>query len=252
MKYFIDTTDRRNEFVYKILMQKQKPVFVYLENINKVQKGDIIVFSPAKKFTVEEVSFLPKEITIYCGNTAENIISIFNKKNIKVINILKDEVFAIENAKLTSQGLLAIILFSIEKSYLDTKILFLGGGRITKASTEILKRVGFKVDVSSNSITEYYNALYYADNAFYKDDFLENISCYDIIINTRPAKLDNNKIIENISKNCIFIETASLHCLDSEKKYNFTYLLAPALPQRFTPYSAGKLIADKIIGADND
>ena len=59
-------------------------------------------------------------------------------------------------------------------------------------------------------------------------------------------------MIDNIGENCYFIETASVHCLDKDKKYKFNYLLAPSLPQRFTPYSAGKLIVDKILGDVND
>lgn len=252
MKYFIDTTDRRNEFVYKILKEHNKPCFVYLENINKIQKGDVIIFSPAKKFSLEEVSFLNNEITVFCGNIEENIKSIFNKKIIKVVNFLKDELFSIENAKLTAQGVLAIILFSIEKSILDTKVLFLGGGRITKASATLLKKIGFKTDVASYSLIEFHNANFYADNAFFDNGFIPYLSQYDVIVNTRPVKFVTEKMIDNISENCNFIETASVCCLDKDKKYKFNYLLAPALPQRFTPYSAGKLIVERIFGEENE
>ena len=165
MKFYIDTSDRRNEFVYKILQKENLPCFVYLENINKIQKGDVIVFSPAKKFTTEELSYFTKDITIYAGNISDNTRLIFNNKNIKHINLLEDEVFAIENAKLTAQGLLAIILFSIEKNFSSTKILFLGGGRITKASVNLLKNLGFIVDVASYTLNEYHNAIYYANHA---------------------------------------------------------------------------------------
>jgi len=252
LKFYIDTSDRRNEYVYKILTSKNLPCYVYLENINKVKNGDIIIFSPAKRFSVEEVMIFPKEITIYAGNTNDNILSIFNNKNINYVNLMKDEIFAINNARLTAQGLLAIILFSIEKSFKETKILFFGGGRITKASVPTLKSLGFKVDVASYSLLEYHNAHFYADNCYLKDEFISNLDKYDVIVNTRPVKFVNDKMIDKISENCYFIETASLNCLDSEKKYNFNYLLAPALPQRFTPYSAGKLIADRIIGDIND
>lgn len=252
MKFYIDTSDRRNEYVYKILNRQRFPCFVYLENINKIQKGDTIIFSPAKKFSVEEVMFFTNEITIYAGKISDNILSIFNDKNINYINLMQDEVFAIENAKLTAQGLLAIILFSIEKCFSQTKILFLGGGRITKASVSLLKKLGFKVDVASYTLQEYYNAVYYADFAYYKDDFVVNLCNYDVIVNTRPVKFVTDKMVDKISDNCYFIETASTCCLDKDKKYKFNYLLAPSLPQRFTPYSAGKLIADKIFGDVND
>ncbi len=252
MKIFVDTTDKRNQFVLKFLLKAGKNAFVYLENIHKVEKGDCIVFSPAKKFLYEEVINFCSNLTVYCGNIPQDIYEIFTKKQITVKNYLDDESFSIKNAKLTAEGVLALILEHTDKSLSELKVLFLGGGRITKASAILLQKLNVYVGVDSYNKADYLNAEYYSNKAFFKESFINDLNEYDVIVNTRPFNFITEQMIKKIPKNTLFIETASVKCIGEDKKFNFVYLPAPALPQKYACYSAGKIIADKILGELND
>ena len=253
MKYLIDVSDKRNQYVLSMLKQAGKNAFVYLEYINRVEQGDVLVFSPAKKFSLEEVINFCPNITVYCGNISQEIKQIFTNKNISVINFLQDEEFAIKNAQLTAEGVLALILEHTDKSIIGQKILFLGGGRITKASAILLEKIGAKIYIATYNEQDYLLANYYSIQRYYKDEFLEKLGRFDCIVNTRPIEFFTQEMVDKISKSTLFIETASKKCIGENLKYGFKYLPAPALPQKYASYSAGKIIADKIlIGERND
>ena len=59
-------------------------------------------------------------------------------------------------------------------------------------------------------------------------------------------------MIKNIGKQALFLETASVQSVAETDRKTINYLLAPALPQRYSCYSAGKIIAEKILGELND
>lgn len=248
--FFFDLQDKRNYTVKKILSKKYKTAV--LEKTSEIKQGDVIVYSPAKKFDLSEALSLPSGITVYCGNVCEQIQKIFKEKYITVKNLLKDEIFAIENAKLTAEGVLSIIISNTDKSIFEQKILLLGGGRITKACCVLFKKLGVNCSVASFSQSEYFNAFYYSDKRYLGNDFYKEVGLYDVIINTRPFLYITDDKVDKIKKDALFIETASENCLNVTSVKNFKYFLAPKLPQKFSPYSAGRIIAEKILGDIND
>lgn len=252
MSIFVDTSDKRNQFVLECLNSAGKNAQVYLENINKIKEGDVVIFSPAKKFLYEEViGFCPKTI-IYCGNIPQEFLEIFISKGVKVNNLLSDEILALKNAKLTAEGVLALIIENTQKSLAELKVLFLGGGRITKASSILFKNLVEFLAVASYNVTDYTLAHYYCDKVYYQQDFVKELSEYDVIVNTRPFCYLTKDMLKGIKENALILETASVECITKEDRNNLNYLLAPALPNRFSCYSAGKIIAEKLLGELND
>ena len=246
MRFFIDFQDKRNITVGEIL-KKNYIVYDYEKDKKNVKEKDVIVFSPAKVITRSEAESFPNDVKIFCGKISQDVQNIFYDKNVCAVNLLEDEVFAVKNAFLTAEGVLSLIISEQNKSLNDCKILFLGGGRITKATCSLMPK-GVNTSVASFSKTEYYNSFYYANNSYFADEFVSVLSSFDVIVNTRPFLYFTEEMINQVKKGALFMETASVECLQKEKVKDFTYLLAPKLPQRFSPYSAGKIIAEKIIG----
>lgn len=248
--FFCDLQDKRNYTVKEILSKKYKTAT--LDKTSEIKQGDVIVYSPAKKFDLSEALSLPSGITVYCGNVCEQIQKIFKEKYITVKNLLKDEIFAIKNAKLTAEGVLSIVICNTDKSIFEQKILLLGGGRIAKACCVLFNKLGVNCAVASFSKSEYFNAFYYSDKQYSGNDFYKEIGLYDVIINTRPFLYIQDDKLDAIKKGALFIETASEKCLNLANVKNFKYFLAPQLPQKFSSYSAGRIIAEKILGEIND
>lgn len=247
---FIDLQDKRNYFAKEILSEKRE-VKAYDEK-GELKQGDTVIFSPAKKMDLNEALSLPRGITVYTGNVCEQILKIFKEKYITVKSFLDDEKFALKNAELTAEGVLGIIIENTPKSLFETKILILGGGRISKALAVLLNKLGVYCAVTSFTKSEYYNAFYYSSKQYFGKEYIKEVGLYDVIVNTRPVFFVGKEVVDKIKENTLFIETASAECLNKKDVKNFIYFPAPALPQRFCPFSAGRIIAEKVLEDTND
>lgn len=249
MSYFVDKTDKRNQVLTQLLQNDGYEVFEYnLSNLKNIKTNDILIFAPNKKFDINEALQLPNDIKIFLGNVSEEVQKIFGQKNIKYTNILQDEIFAIKNAKLTAEGILAIVLSQSEKSIFENKILILGAGRVGKATASLFQKIGINCSLVSHNQKKFAENFLFVNNSFFKDGFKNQIKNFDIIINTIPAKVLNQETIKTINKNTIFIEIASVNTLNFDEAQNFVYIIAPALPQKYSCETAGKLMFESIMG----
>lgn len=252
MKYFVDTVDKRNQVLKELLIKNGNVVHDFdFRKVATIKRGDTIVFSPAKKFTKEEIEKLPKGINLVCGNLCEEYLKILKNKKIKVKNLMADEIFTVKNANLTAEGVLAIILEKTDVSIFECNILILGGGRIARAMASILNSLGVRYAIVSYNPIKFPSYYTISKKCYYRNGFLRDIEKYNVIINTIPAKIIDDAIVEKIAPKTVFIETASVKCLDDTKKLKFDYLFSPALPQKYSAFSAGKLVYESIMG-END
>ena len=247
MKIFLDYSDKRTKYL-KTKLKKYEIHEAICDNYIKANGDDFFIFPPNKKWSEEELMKLPINITLFCGKVDNLLLKILTEKNIKYINFLNDEKFAIENAKLTAEGILSLIIENSPRSLFENNILLLGGGRITKALASLLQKLNVKFSIASFQESNFFESHYFCSHSYFADEFLKDIKNFDVIVNTRPFEFLQESQIKKIKKNTLFIETASINCLDETKAKNFSYLKAPALPQRFCFESASKLLLEKILG----
>ena len=249
MIFFIDISDKRTMHLKRQLeLQGFKTQEWINQSEQKTSRGDILVCSPAKKWSIGEVNTLPTDIYLFCGIIKEEWTPILEQKGITYTNLLKDEHFAVENAKLTAEGVLALLIENTEKSIFENNILLLGAGRITKSCAMLFAKLGLKFSIATFDKIEYENCYYFTNSNFYAYDFVKEIHTFDVIINTRPQLFIDQDIIQKISPQTLFIETASIDSLDSSQVQNWTFLKAPGLPQRYSCISASNLMLTKILG----
>lgn len=251
MRFFIDVSDKRNLVVKKMLSENKFIAKVYDEKYDEYNEGDVLIFSPAKKFVKEDVDILPESVTLFAGSGIKAFSEELRLKKIKYIDIMNDEIFTIKNANLTAEGVLGIIINKSEKSLFENNILLLGSGRITKACSRLFSKLGVDFAVASYSFLDYQRSYSFSDKCYYKEEYIKDLNQFDIVVNTRPFKYIDDMVLNKFSKNCLFIETASVECLNKEMVKDFDYCLAPALPTKFTAETAGKFLYERIMGELN-
>lgn len=245
--YYIDITDKRNIALAALLKEHGKQVEEFSWD-KQIEKNSTCIFSPSKKFSTEMAENLLNDIVLYAGALSSEVVSILNNKNIIYHNLMLDEVFTIKNANLTCEGVLALILEHSDKSIYENNILILGGGRITKAMAVLLNRLGVKFAIVSFNKLKFPEYYLYSPKCYFGYLFVEDLNNFDIIVNTIPANIINKEVLAKIAPNTIFIETASVNCLNKEKVTNFNYIEAPGLPQKYSAKTAGKLMFENILG----
>lgn len=247
MNFLIDLSDKRNNYVANSLSNMGHIVEKF--EFDKGKSGDIFIFSPAKKFNENEVEKFPADITIFGGNVSDEVLQNFKNNNIKYINLLKDENFVVKNAKLTAEGVLALTISCNEKSIFENKVLILGSGRVGLAIASLFNKLNINTDFAVFHKDKFATASFYCKNVIFKDDFPKKIGEYDIIINTVPAKILDDEMLNKINKKANILEIASINCLNTDllKLYTFKYVPAPALPMIYSSETAGKFMLDSIL-----
>ena len=228
-----------------IIHQTDARMFFLRQELGFSPKKNTHIFAPNILLGAKDLEgFNGGEIVI--GGRADNeAIALFNSLDIKYFNMLEDEIFQARNARLTAEGTLDIILSHSFVSIDRMKVLVIGFGRTGAAVVKLLRDVGVNtLTVATNSSLR--PAMAFADNVIKSSNF--DFAPYDIVINTAPQQIIDDKEILTFSSSAIYIDLASKPALS----LNFAKYLGvdadiyPALPAKTAPISAGEAIADYV------
>lgn len=243
---YIDTLDKRCFYLMQFL-QKEKFEIAQFDDYKNFKNGDVFIFSPAKKIDLNFSKIFPQNSKVICGNLPIDVLQDFAKRSIKYFNVTLDEKFIVQNAILTAEGLLAIVLLKTDFALKETKLLVLGGGRLAKAYAILFEKLGVKTTILARREVEIAQSLLYASNSGNLSEFDKIAKNFNVIVNTIPAKIFEKENLKHIKKDTLFVETASVKCLDESLVKNFEFVFAPGLPGKYCSFSAAKALFDIVL-----
>lgn len=183
------------------------------------------------------------------GKASDIVIGKLKENSIPVIDYFENEQLNIQNAILTAEGALALAINETKFSLYGSKCLVTGYGRIAKILSKHLATMGAKVTVAARNP----NDLNWAEISGYSIAKIDDISKEtdtDIIFNTVPARILNEKTISKLNKNCLIIELASEPYgtdFAACNTHKIRYINAASLPGKVAPKSAGIIICKTAI-----
>lgn len=225
--YAPDLSDKRIEYACKTL---EKSGYQKCDN---VKNSDFVVLgvNPNKN----EISY---DIPVFAGNIKADNIFDYTKK----------ETFALKNAYLTAESALALAVSESPKSLINSKCLIVGYGRIGNALHKYLSAFTCDITVCARSCNS--RTLARSKNADVMDlEALKNESDFDFVFNTVPHPVFNEKEISALKKGALVIDLASFPGgVDKHiaKSNGIHLIIARGLPAKFSPKTAGEIVADTI------
>ncbi len=182
---------------------------------------------------------------IYTGNANNLLKNICMKHNIELIEYLQDEVLVTQNSLLTAEAILSLCISETNKSIFDSNILVLGYGNCGKKICELLKKLNVTPTIYTKKEEDYSIAENYGIKTSYN---LQDISEYDIIINTIPVNVLTNNDYNKISAQSFILDIVSKGVINHKlsKKLKLNTYIAPSLPGKYSPYTAAKVIFNYI------
>ncbi|MBR6052043.1 MAG: hypothetical protein IKP68_12695 [Clostridia bacterium] len=160
-------------------------------------------------------------------------------------DITKNEEFAAENARLTAEGALGILINDLPVAVRGARVAVLGYGRVGRALVDVLMPLGALVTVFARSE----EARAEAGKICAAREFSSFDGCFDAVVNTVPARVLTKKQKKRISEDAFIIELASApggFCQSDVSHFGARYINAPGLPGKTSPASAGKIMAKAI------
>lgn len=213
----------------------------YLENygyeyINEINKANFILLGiNDKKYS----DYLAYNVPVFAGNINDE----------KIYNYTKYEPFTLVNAYLTAEGTIQEIKANSNKSIINSKILIIGSGRISKALQKLLSSFTNDITVCARNNNE---KIIFGMNGYKVISFdeLKKESDYDYIINTVPHPVLNQLELNAISNNTLIIDVASFPGgvdLQYAKAKGINVVVASGLPAKYSPKTAGYVLGKSVI-----
>lgn len=206
------------------------------------------------------IDLADKRATVFGGRIPTKMAEAAQRRGISVFDYFLSEPLQIQNAYLTAEAAVSIAMNSLDKRLGEARVAVTGSGRIARFLVRILRALGASVTVAARRRDSLaYFALDGADTLHITAErageecrwYSSLESGYDIIFNTVPAWLFDRDFLERVDKGTLIIELASSPggvdiCAARELCSNVMW--APSLPGKYAPRSAGRIIAECVLG----
>ncbi len=170
-------------------------------------------------------------------------------KNIRSEDYYLRDDFAIRNAVPTAEGAVEIAMREYPGTISGSRCLVAGFGRVGKTLARMLRGIGARVTVSARRPSD----LAWIESEGYRSAVTGSIGTqeeqYDVIFNTVPAMIFNRKVLSGLRECRLLVDLASAPGgvdFEAAEKIGIKALLAPSLPNRVAPKTAGEIIKDTV------
>lgn len=253
MKILLLGGDLRNEYLFNELSALGYDVEKYALNDGDTRKPNIHDF----KIIIGPVPFTKDNTHLYTPLSTCSILipdflqsvsttsilmagSIPGNINIdfRYIDLTKNDWLYNETITATTEGIVQILLDNIHYTINGSTVLVTGYGKVGKSTSEILRKLNAKVSIYSTNEAEQkeigYNNL---------AESIDDISVYDIIVNTIPCVIFQENNLETMRKGTLLVDIASFPG-GIDRNYaetcNIAYIAVPGIPGKKAPLSVAK------------
>lgn len=200
-----------------------------------------------KNITVQEIIENAKGKTLIAGAIKQEIVNI--AENVNVIDILKREELAVLNTISTAEGTIQIAMEQTAKTIHGSKVLIMGFGRIGKILAKMLNGIGAKVYCEARKKEDFAWIKAYGYNVVPLKNLKEELPQFDIIINTIPSMILTKEYLEQVNKESLIIDVASLPGgVDTSvaKQLGIHTISALSLPGKVAPITSAEFIKETL------
>ena len=188
------------------------------------------------------------EKKVFCGVPEKLIATSEIWKNINLNDYSKRDDFAISNAVPTAEGAMGIAMFEYKGTIHGARCLVSGFGRVGKAVCKALNSLGAKVTASARKPADLAWIKTLGYESISTGDIAANID-FDIIFNTIPDLIFDEKTLTKLKPDTIIIDLASLPGgvdFEAAKKLGLNAIQALGLPGKVAPKTAGEIIKNTV------
>lgn len=202
------------------------------------------------------LDLIAKETLILGGKFSPSLKLMTSDKGFRYIDYFLREEFQIKNAVPTAEGALALAMNELPITLSGAKTAIIGYGRIGKILAAKLKALNAEVTVVARKTTDLALAQSVGLDTLHlvmdgEKNSLEALTVgFDVIFNTVPAWVMDQKIVDMMSRETLIIDLASAPGgidIHAAKERGLKVIWALSLPGKSSPYTAGKIIAQTIV-----
>lgn len=172
-------------------------------------------------------------------NSSRSLVTLFDRDDVAILNSIP-----------TAEGTLHIAMEHTDETIHDSHVLVLGFGRVGMSVARLFAAVGAHVTVCVRQSKDRARLKEMGMSGIYFDEIYEVIDQFQIVINTVPYLVLDDKLIEKMGSDSLIIDLASSPGgTDFTTAHNkgIKAIHALGIPGKVAPKTAGKIIADVLI-----
>lgn len=199
--------------------------------------------------TEQMVSIMPSGIPVFVGVAGAKLVALLKQKDFRLIELMKLDEVAVYNSIPTAEGAIQMAMEMLPITIHGCTAYVLGFGKTGATLSRLLGAMGAKTRVAARrkEILARITEMNLTPIPF--DQLSQSLREADIIFNTVPSMVLTAEILENVSPEAIIIDLASAPGgtdFQAASKLGIKAILAPGLPGRVAPRTAGQILARAI------
>jgi dipicolinate synthase subunit A len=199
--------------------------------------------------TEKAIAGMASNALVLIGSARQYLKDWAQKYNFTLLETVELDEIAIPNSIPTAEGAVQIAMENSKITLHGSHSCIIGFGRVAITLARTLKALGANVTVVARNRGQLARAAEMGcEKAGYSD--LENLlNEVDFVFNTVPAMVLDKNVLKHANTDLIIIDLASQPGgtdFEAANKYGIKAILAPGLPGKVAPISAGKILAEVI------
>ena len=196
---------------------------------------------------------VPPHTLVLGGKLSEYVHDLFKRQ--KVIDYGEREELMIKNAVPTAEGAIELAISETPTTIAGSKCLVIGYGRIGKVLSKLLHDMRANVSVSARKHSDLAWISVNGCTPVHNRDIINSINEYDVIFNTVPALILDEKVLERINPDSVVIDLASKPGgvdFGKAKDLGLKVIWALSIPGKTAPITSGKIIKEAVSNILNE
>ena len=202
-----------------------------------------------KEITIREMMHNINAKVLIAGSILPEVYEMANDEYIEIIDIMKREELAVLNTIATAEGTIQVAIENTNRILHGSEVLILGFGRIGKVLARKLAGLSVKVTCAARKDEDLAWIRAYGHIGTNINTIGENLSEFDVIINTVPHLILTEDRIKYVKEDCLLVDLASNPGgIDKKaaKNKNLQLVWALALPGKVAPVTTAEFIKDTV------
>ncbi len=195
------------------------------------------------------LSYILPGTVVLAGMIDRYVRHAFEDRRLDVTDYYDSDEIQIKNAVPTAEAAIGIFIERLPITLMGSRCSVIGYGRVARALAQRLKALGATVTVAARSMSALALAECEGMMPIILDTYSKGKNCDDCIFNTVPSNIFAASFAENVKKDALFVDLASLPggvTPECKEALGSRYIFTSSLPGKTAPVTSGRIIADTI------
>jgi len=199
------------------------------------------------KISVEDFAYITEKTPVFVGSASKYLKELSETINVSLIEVADLDEVAIPNSVPSAEGAIQLAMEKMPITMHSSQTFVIGYGRVAQTLCTMLRGIGAEVTVCARSLSQLAKCQVLGYQTKTLRELPGSINQADVIFNTVPSLIIGEQVLIHVRKDSLIIDLASSPGgtdFEAAKRLGISAVLAPGLPGKVAPLTAGKILAN--------